>query len=107
DLPDDAVIAVLDDGTSLTMGDFKSIASVLPSQSQQLAIADPAGTVQWWAGMRRLARMAEAEKLDQISPAKEQLEVNRTLILGQAMMNSKLNNLDVDSGEIAKYYEAR
>ena len=106
DLPNDAVIAVFDDGTSLTMADFKRIASGLPQQGQQLALADPGGTVQWWAGMRNLARMAETEKLDQISPTKEQLVVSRTLILGQAMMNSKLNTLEVGESEIAKYYEA-
>jgi parvulin-like peptidyl-prolyl isomerase len=56
--------------------------------------------------MRKLARMAETDKLDQSSPTKEQLEFNRTMLLGQAMMNSKLNTLAIDSGEIAKYYEA-
>jgi parvulin-like peptidyl-prolyl isomerase len=56
--------------------------------------------------MRKLARMAEADKLDQSSPTKEQLEFNRTMTLGQAMMNSKLNTLAIGPGEIAKYYEA-
>src|ERR1035438_3769393 len=106
DLPNETVIAVFDDGTSFTMGDFKRIASILPAQSQQLAVANPGATVQWWAGMRKLARMAETDKLDQSSPTKEQLEFNRTMLLGQAMMNSKLNSLAIDSGEIAKYYEA-
>jgi hypothetical protein len=106
DLPNDAVIAVFDDGTQFTMGDLKRIVSVLPPQSQQVAVANAASTVQWWAGMRKLARMAEAEKLDQISPTREQLEVSRTLTMGQAMMNSKLNTVDVDAGDIAKYYEA-
>lgn len=106
DLPNETVIAVFDDGESFTMGDFKRIVSILPQQSQQLAAVNPKGIVQWWAGMRKLARMGEAEKLDQASPAKEQLTYNRTLILGQAMMNSKLNTLAVGPDELAKYYEA-
>src|ERR1035441_4997615 len=105
DIPNEAVIAVFDDGTSFTMGDFKRIASILPAQSQQLAVSNPGATVQWWAGMRKLARLAEADKLDQSSPTKEQLEFNRTMMLGQAMMNWKLNTLAIGPGEIAKYYE--
>ena len=106
DLPNETVIAVFDDGTPFTMEDFKRIVSSLPQQSQQLAAVNPKGIVQWWAGMRKLARMGEAEKLDQASPTKEQLGYNRTLILGQAMMNSKLNTLQIGFDEITKYYEA-
>jgi parvulin-like peptidyl-prolyl isomerase len=50
--------------------------------------------------------MAETEKLEQVSPTKEQLAVSRTLILGQALMNSELNTLEIGPGEVAKYYEA-
>ena len=106
DLPNETVIAVFDDGAPFTMGDFKRIVSILPQQSQQLAVVNPKGIVQWWAGMRKLARMGEEEKLDQASPTKDQLAYNRTLILGQAMMNSKLNPLPVGPDELAKYYEA-
>jgi len=106
DLPNDAVIAVLDDGTRLTMRDFKGIVAILPPQSQQLASSNPGAVLRWWAGMRKLANMAEAAKLDQASPTKEQLEFNRTMIMGQAMMNSKLNTMQVEPADIAKYYEA-
>ena len=53
DLPNDAVIAVFDDGTQFTMGDLKRIVSALPQQSQQMAAANPGSLVQWWAGMRK------------------------------------------------------
>jgi hypothetical protein len=105
-LPDDAVIAVFEDGASLTMGDFRKITSILPAQSLQMALANPRATLQWWAGMRNLARLGEAQKLDQVSPTKEQLDYNRVMILGQATMNSKLNTLEVGSDDIDKYYQA-
>ena len=104
DLPDDAVIAVSDDGAKFTMGDFKRIAAI-SAQSKQLALTDPAGAVRFWAGMRRLEGLAVADKLDQISPTKEQLAFDRTMILGQAMMNSKLNTIEIDPADMAKYYE--
>ena len=105
DLPDDAVIAVIGNGTKFTMADLKRITAI-SAQSRQLVLTDPAGAVRFWAGMLNFASMAEAQKLDQISPTKEQLEFDRTMILGQAMMNSKLNTIEVDPPDIAKYYEA-
>lgn len=104
DLPDDAVIAILDGGAKFTMGDLKRIAAISP-QSRQLVMTDPAGAVRFWAGMRNLKGLAEAGGLDRVSPTKEQLEFDRTMILGQAMMNNKLNTIEVDPADIEKYYE--
>jgi hypothetical protein len=55
--------------------------------------------------MRRLARMAEQKGLDKQSPAREQMDYNRMMILGQAELNDALTSVVVDSAEIPKYYE--
>jgi hypothetical protein len=104
DLPDDAVIAVFESGARFTMADFKRLVAILPPQNQQMAAINPKGVVQWWAGMLRLAEQGEAAKLDQTSPSKEMLAYNRTLVLGQALMNYKLNAVQVGPEDVAKYY---
>src|SRR5262245_19490262 len=71
DLPDQTVIATFDDGTQLTMAEFKKIYAVLPQQNQQNALRDRSNFLKQWAFMRKLALMAEKEKLDQESPSKE------------------------------------
>ncbi len=102
EIPDDAVIAVCDDGP-LTMAMFKRAASV-DQNVQKTAMSNPAETARWWCGMRQIAKMAETDKLDRQSPTKEQLEVLRVVALAQAEMNIKLNTGLVDQSEIEKYY---
>src|SRR3982750_3877742 len=85
-LPDETVIATFEDGTKMTMGEFKQIYSVLPQENQQQVLQNRAGFLQQWALMRKLAKIAEEEKLDQLSPSKEALEYYRLVILSQAKM---------------------
>src|ERR1035437_9232968 len=106
DIPDDAVVAKFDDGSAFTMGDFKRLLEVLPPQNQQLALRNRRVFVEQWGFMRRLARMAEQTGLDKQSPAREQMDYNRMMILGQAELSNALNGLVVDDAEIPKYYEA-
>jgi hypothetical protein len=73
DLPGDAVIAVFDDGSQFTMGDFKAIVGALPDANRRMALISPQYFVQWWAGMRKLAQMAEKDKLDLPAPPRSSL----------------------------------
>ncbi len=106
DLPDETVVAIFDDGSKFTMGDFKNILTALPQATRQMALIDRKNFVQWWAGMRRLAQMAEQDKMDQASPAKDQLAYNRIMILGQAKLNFALNSTSITPDDVAKSYEA-
>jgi peptidyl-prolyl cis-trans isomerase C len=105
DLPDDAVIAVLDDGSKMTMGDFRAIVAAQPPETQQLAKMNSKRFILWWAGLRKFTRMAEEEKLDQRPDIKAQLEYAHTAILAQAEMNAKLNGIMPSNEEISKFYE--
>jgi parvulin-like peptidyl-prolyl isomerase len=105
-LPDETVVATFDDGVTMTMGEFKRIYSVLPPENQQQAIQNRAEFLRQWALMRRLARSAESEKLDQLSPSKEALEYYRLVILSQARMNLAATQTLVLPSEVGKYYEA-
>ena len=104
-LPDDAVIAVFDDGHQLTMGEFKKIYAALPPQNQQMALRDRKTFLEQWAFMRKLSQMAEKEKLDQQSPTKEALDYYRMMILSQAKVNDVVSSTIVEPGEIVKYYD--
>src|SRR5271169_4940737 len=81
-LPDSEVIARID-GAPLTMAQFKAFTSFLDPQAQALMMKDPAELVRELALMRKLAALAVEQKLDQTSPAREQLEYNRLVILSQ------------------------
>lgn len=104
DLPDDTVVSILDDGTKFTMGDFKKIYAALPPDAQQMALRDRKMFLDWWSGMRKMAGMAEKQKLDAESPTKESLEYARIQILAAAKMNEVLKTVTVEPAEVLKYY---
>ena len=105
DIPDQATIAVFEDGVKLTMGDFKKIFAVLPPENQPMALRDRQTFLQQWGFMRKLAQMAEKLKLDQESPAKDQIEYARLMILSQAKLAEALNSITVEPAEIVKFYD--
>ena len=105
DIPDQTTIAVFDDGVKLTMADFKKIFAVLPPDNQPMALRDRKTFLQQWAFMRKLAQMAEKQKLDQETPAREQLEYSRLMILSQAKLAEALNSMTVEPAEIVKFYD--
>src|ERR1051325_7198228 len=92
-LPDETVIATFDDGVKLTYGEFKQIYSVLPPEHQQQDARKRASFLPQWGLMRKLAGMAEADKMDQLSPSKEAIEYYRLVILSQARMNRALTDI--------------
>jgi parvulin-like peptidyl-prolyl isomerase len=105
DLPDETVIAVFDDGMKLTMGDFKKLYTALPG-NQQAIQRDRKGFLEQYGLMRKLAHMAEEQKLDQTSPNKEAIEFNRQFLLSQAKLQFESMSQNVEPDEIGKYYEA-
>ena len=105
-LPDETVVATFDDGVKLTLGEFKRIYAVLPPENQQQAMRDRPAFLKQWALMRKLAKMAEADQLDKLSPSKEALEYYRLVILSQAKMNAALSQVTVLPSDVSAYYEA-
>jgi peptidyl-prolyl cis-trans isomerase C len=106
DLPDNAVVAVFEDGVKMTMGDFRAMVAAQPPETQQLAKMNAKAFIQWWAGLRKLTRMAEEEKLDQKPDVKAQLDYAHTAILAQTKLNAVLNGIMPSGDEIAKYYDS-
>ena len=104
DLPDETQIAVFDDGTKFTMGDFKKIYGALPPENQKMALRDRKTFLEQWGLMRKLAQQAEAQKLDQESPTKELLQYDRMNIMSSAQINNVLKTAVVEPPEIVQYY---
>ena len=105
DLPDETVIATFADGAKLTMGEFKKIYAVLPPDNQQLILRDRKTFLESWAFMRRLAQLAEKDKLNEESPTREALDYYRMLIMSQAKIQDVMNRATVEPGEIVKFYD--
>jgi parvulin-like peptidyl-prolyl isomerase len=56
--------------------------------------------------MLKLTEMAEKNKLDQESPAREALAYNRAYILSNAQLSRISQDVEIPAGEHEKYYEA-
>jgi hypothetical protein len=104
-LPDDAVVAVFDDGMKLTMAEFRRIYAILPPPNQQMALRDKQNFLHQWGLMRKLTQMGEKEKLDQEIPTKDALEYYRMMVLSQAKINSQVNSGSVEAGAVDTYYQ--
>jgi peptidyl-prolyl cis-trans isomerase C len=104
-LPDDTVIAIFDDGGKLTMGQYKGLYEVLKG-NQPAMLADRKNFLEQYALMRKLAHIAEEEKLDQLSPGKDILDYYRLFLLTQTELNHAATTQNVTQEDISKYYDA-
>jgi peptidyl-prolyl cis-trans isomerase C len=105
-LPDATVIAEFPDGTQFTMGEFRKYFEALPPENQPEALRNPKLAIEGWAHLKQMSGLAIKEKLDQRSPLKEQIEMQRQVMLANAEAANKLLNIVVDGQEIAKRYDA-
>src|SRR5580692_253510 len=103
-LGDDDQVCVFDDGTPLTAGQLRGFATALDPGKQLMAVQSPESLINEIAFMHKLASLAEKEKLDQQSPAREQLAFNRMLFLTQMKAADALTKTEVDPKEILTYY---
>ena len=74
--------------------------------NQQLVLRDRKTFLESWAFMRRLAQMAEKEKLNEESPTRESLEYYRMLIMSQAKIQDVMTQSTVEPAEAVKFYDA-
>lgn len=103
-LPPDTVIAVVN-GQKLTYAELEGFLHALPAQMQQSAMSDRKEFIKRYAFMRKLTEMAEKDKLDEKSPYKESLAVDRMNILTQAQLNEMYLKLMVEPADVQKFYD--
>jgi|SRR5271157_1473209 len=103
----DTVIAIFEDGGKMTLDEFRALVPGLPtspSNFQQMAQQDRPRFLHYYAMMRKLAQMAEQEKLDQRSPGKEALAFSRLFTLTDIKAKDVLDSTTVSPEEVEKYY---
>ena len=102
---DDTLIATVD-GRKITYGEINGYLNVLGPEKRAVALSDPENLIKQYATQLKMVEQAEKDKLDQISPYKEAIEVNRRLLLTNAELNYRSLNLPVSAEEQQKYYDA-
>src|SRR5690349_20976192 len=71
----------------VTAAEFEKILGSFPENIQQTARKNPRQVMQSYFLMQMLTHQAEQEKVDQTSPVKEQLELQRMQSLATTMVN--------------------
>jgi len=103
-MPLETVIATID-GKKLTYGELESYLDALGPEKKAAALASRHDLIRQYALQKRLVDLAEKDKLDQISPYKEALELSRRIVLIEAEINYKTLHLAVTPDEQQKYYD--
>lgn len=104
DLSPDTVLATVE-GKKLTFGEFKTFIGALSPEMQKSALSDRKAFLQQFGLMLRLSGMAEKAKLDERSPYKETIELNRMNLLMNAQVNEAFNNIVVSAEDQQKFYD--
>ena len=104
DLKPDTVIATID-GRKLTYGEIEKFLDPLGPERKAQALAEPTTLVKEYALQLKFVELAEKSKLDQTSPYKEALEVQRRAILSEAELNDKAQHLLITPDFQKKTYE--
>ena len=88
-------------GKNMSFSDVEPLVGTLPPELQK----DPEQVFRTYGFLELMAAKGDAEKLYQISPYKEQLDLARKQLLAQAVMQEFYNKLDISDDEIKNYYE--
>ena len=101
----DAVVATVN-GKPITAAEMTAILSVSPPEAQKTFLSDPKRFLDQLGLMRALEAMAVKDKLDQQSPLKETLELQRMQALAQAQVTAMANTIPVLADDQKKFYDA-
>jgi peptidyl-prolyl cis-trans isomerase C len=99
----DTVVAEVN-GKKYTAADIDRMIAILPAQYQQAAHSQTQILSQVFL-MQRLAEDAAKAGLDQKSPFKEQLEINRIQVLSTAELSDVQNTMKITQEDQQKYYQ--
>lgn len=104
-LPPAAVVGTAN-GQKVTAGELQAFLRQMPAQMQQQAQKDRKVLVEQYALSRELAEMGRKEGLDKLSPWKEAIAYGTMMVLGQAAVSRKFEQINVTPEELKKAYEA-
>lgn len=102
----DTVVAV-SAGQKITAGEVTKIGESLPPPMRPNFTRDPKSFMNQWLLLKKLVAIAESQKLQEVSPYKEGLELARMQVLFQAAVDSQQAKIAVSEEDIRKGYEAK
>ncbi len=105
-VPADTVVATVE-GQKMTAGDMVEYVNSLPGQLPQFFDRDPKEFTRQLAMLLKLAKLAEAEKIDQQSPYKQRLEYARANVLMQSLIELRMNKTPLSEDDIKAAYDAQ
>lgn len=103
-IPADAVVLKVG-SKPLTAAEFEALIAQFPPDIQKAARSNPKQVVQSYFLMESLMHQAEQEKLDQSSPLREQLRLQRMQLLAQTVVNRQSETISVSQEDQLKRYE--
>jgi peptidyl-prolyl cis-trans isomerase C len=102
--PDTVVLKV--NGKPVTAAEVKHLVSIFSPEIQKSAMTNPQQVFQSYFLLESLSRQALAEKLEETSPVKEQLELQRMQFLATTILNREPSRIHVSEEDQRKRYEA-
>lgn len=90
----------------VTRAEFERLIATFPPEIQKTAKTNPRQVMQSFFLMQSLSKQAESEKLDQMSPFKEQLELQRMQFLATTVLNRESSRIQVSGDDLKARYEA-
>jgi parvulin-like peptidyl-prolyl isomerase len=100
DLPDGTPVASCPDGNLITMGELRGL---LVAVNNSQAAGNIQGFLDQWCMVRKMAQLAEEQKLDKESPVKEELLYAQKFTLAQAEIQHEANPI-VQMSDEESYY---
>jgi len=94
------------DGKDVTAADIQKILDLGQPDFMKQYQANPQAALMNWFVMLHLGHEGERQKLDQVSPLKDQLETIRMNFLATAALNQELNGFPVSDAMIETYFTA-
>jgi parvulin-like peptidyl-prolyl isomerase len=102
DLPDGTPVASCPDGYIVTMGELRGL---LIAVGNTQAASNIHGFLDQWCMIRKMAQLADEEKLDKESPVREEVLYALKFTLAQAEINRQANPV-VGNDDEDRYYES-
>jgi len=100
----DKVIAVFDDGTKMTQGEFQALIPVLPDTWRTLAEQNPERFLHVLGVLKRAAAAAQNEKLADKAPYKQGMDFAILAALSQFYVHEQTTGITVTAEELEKFY---
>jgi hypothetical protein len=94
------------DGKPVTQAQLETLINLVPPEQRGPLSADPQELLRFYGFVMRMSEMAEKDKLAEMSPYKEQLEIGKKFVMAMAEMAEHGKGSMPSSAEVEKYYEA-